>query len=87
MCGPVWARADAGRGACQAVRVCDLAANIKSRLTPRSVAMEGALISHARGTRKSLGGRLPACSADTFAVIAGLCAEIRDWSSSHGRRS
>ena len=64
------------------------------------------LFSHARGTTKSLGARLPACSADSFAakagacvpdelrpapapvlaVIAGLCAEIRDWSSSHGRR-
>jgi hypothetical protein len=26
---------------------------------------------------KSLAGRLPVCSADTFAVIAGLCAKIR----------
>ena len=31
------------------------------------------LISHARGTTKSLGSRLPACSSDAFAGKAGAC--------------
>jgi transposase len=31
------------------------------------------LISHARGTTKSLGSRLPACSSDAFAAKAGAC--------------
>ena len=31
------------------------------------------LISHARGTTKSLGARLPACSAESFAAKAGAC--------------
>ncbi len=37
------------------------------------------LISHARGTTKSLGARLPSCSAESFAAKAGGCvpAELR----------
>jgi len=31
------------------------------------------LISHARGTTKSLGARLPACSSESFAAKAGAC--------------